>query len=288
VLLHIHIDDNMSFTSSAGSLGSLMNQANQVLSDSDEECIVHEYMHANDDECLDSFDQIDLEYVRSQRGHRQGRRVLTWLFSGDILECMEDTHPIPSKRWSSLPQDVQDANWISFCRCRRPVFEELLATVWPHISDTQAVIPSHRPYSRRQKLLITVSYPSSNEYVINIQPQPTYRANATIPMPERDVSVLHGVGLSRFPCRRHHTICLELAPAYLKRCHMFQSSSITPSACSFDHAENVLCTMLNFACQKLSITCRYSISAMKQKGEAHHKQSHMSGQILRQGFPHGL
>jgi hypothetical protein len=148
----------MRSTSSAGSLGSLMNQANQVLSDSDEECIVHEYMNANNDEWLDSFDEIDLEYVRSQRGRRQGRRVLTWLFSGDILECMEDTHPIPSKRWSSLPQDVQDANWISFCRCRRPVFEELLATVGPHIPDAQAVIPSHRTYSRQQKLLITLYF----------------------------------------------------------------------------------------------------------------------------------
>jgi hypothetical protein len=122
VFLRNRIDDNMSSTSSPGSLGSLMNQANQGLSDSDEECIRHEYMNVSDDEWHDSLDEIELEYVRSQRRHRQGRRVLTWLFRGDILECREDTHPIPSKRWSSLPQDVQDANWISFCRCRRPVF----------------------------------------------------------------------------------------------------------------------------------------------------------------------
>jgi hypothetical protein len=73
VFLRTRIDDNMSSTSSPGSLGSLMNQANQVLSDSDEECIRHEYMNVNDDEWLDYLDEIDLEYVRSQRRHRQGR-----------------------------------------------------------------------------------------------------------------------------------------------------------------------------------------------------------------------
>jgi hypothetical protein len=93
----------------------------------------------NDDDWFDSFGEICLDYVCLLRGQRCSD--LTWLFSGDILDCIEGTHLDLEKRRSSLPQDAQIAAWMSICGCKRAVFEELLAPLWRHTPENTAVIP---------------------------------------------------------------------------------------------------------------------------------------------------
>lgn len=126
-------------------------------SDSEEDLLIHEYMLA-DNKWLDDLEEVDLDYIRELRQVRLGRRVLTWMYSGNLLQCIEGEHPIVGMNWDNLPADERNRRWMDLCRMTPAAFDELYDMVVDHIPDTRPVIPTHRQYSKRIKLLVTLYF----------------------------------------------------------------------------------------------------------------------------------
>ena len=129
-----------------------------LFSDTDEEIAINEYYFNNLDWLGIDYDVVDLEYVRELRAYRCRRRVLTWLYGGDVIECITGIHVDEKKNWKCLPADVRETFYIDFCRCSQAAFEDLLSLVWDYIPETAAVIAAHRTYSKRVKLLVTLFF----------------------------------------------------------------------------------------------------------------------------------
>ena len=128
-----------------------------AFSDSDEELAVREFL-STDDDWFNDLDKLDHKYIWELRHHRVGRRVLTWLYYGDLLKCVEGEHATPVKNWATLPADERCRRWMHLCRMPEEVFDELYDVVCDHIPDTRPVVPHHRHYTKRTKLLVTVYY----------------------------------------------------------------------------------------------------------------------------------
>ena len=72
---------------------------------------------------------------------------------------MPNTHSIVRKRWSSLPQHIQDQRWPSNFRMYEDTFEELLALCQPYLPLPQAKKEheqAFRSYTRKMQLLVAV------------------------------------------------------------------------------------------------------------------------------------
>lgn len=128
-----------------------------AFSDSDEELIVQEYLRPCDD-WLNEFDEVDLEYVRGLRSFRVGCRLLTWMYSGDLLCYNEGTHPQACMHWDNLSGDIKYRRWMDMIRMPQRVLDELYDVVCDQIPNTRPVVPGQRKYSKRSKLMVTLYY----------------------------------------------------------------------------------------------------------------------------------
>lgn len=102
-------------------------------SDSDEDILIYEHKDEVN-RWLDELEPVDLDYVRELRRNRAGRRVLTWMYSGNLLQSIEGEHPVPAMNWTNLPADEERRRWMDLCRMPPEVFDELYDMVCDLIS----------------------------------------------------------------------------------------------------------------------------------------------------------
>jgi hypothetical protein len=102
----------------------------------------------SDDDIVDDADS----------GMRRERETVTYHYSGDILKDIDGTSPDPRTHWSNLPAHKRLQNWMTEFRMPEDVFDELFDMVEPYIPESKAYTTGMRTYSKRHKLLMTVSW----------------------------------------------------------------------------------------------------------------------------------
>ena len=113
---------------------------------------------SDDSQDIDDDNEAFDPMVNPLEGERLPRSCMTYAHDGDMLANMDGTSDDPTKHWSNLRPTARDEKWMSEFRMIEATFEELLALVQQHMEDSRVYVDGRRSYSKRHRLLLTLSF----------------------------------------------------------------------------------------------------------------------------------
>ena len=109
------------------------------------------------DDTEDDFDAF-VDIVNPLEGLRLPRSCVTYHHDGDMLANCDGTSPDATKHWNALRDAAYEERWMMEFRMNEATFGELLQLVQPHLQESRVYRDGRRSYSKRHRLLLTLSF----------------------------------------------------------------------------------------------------------------------------------